>query len=40
MANCECPHKSNQKVFFFKWWLCPVCREQIAEQVKRTEEEA
>jgi hypothetical protein len=31
MTNDGCSHASQQKVFFFKWWLCPACRELIRE---------
>jgi hypothetical protein len=25
MAESSCPHKSESKRFFFKWWLCSDC---------------
>tara|TARA_Y100000034_G_C6626779_1_gene273441 strand:- start:85 stop:258 length:174 start_codon:yes stop_codon:yes gene_type:complete len=25
MADPSCPHKSESKKFYFKWWLCPDC---------------
>ena len=35
MADPSCPHKSERKTFFFKWWLCSDCRARIAKEAMR-----
>ena len=36
MPDATCSHESNEKIWLFKWWLCPECMALARKIIKDT----